>query len=59
MKSKLIHYDLYDYSKVDYKNNRTKVKIICKKHGKFKIKLQMLIYFKNRDVQYVMHPKEN
>jgi len=35
-KSKLIHGDRYDYSLVDYINNRTKVKIICKKHGEFK-----------------------
>jgi hypothetical protein len=27
--------DLYDYSKVEYKNNRTKVEIICKEHGSF------------------------
>lgn len=32
-KAKLIHKDMYDYSKVKYKNNYTKVKIICKKHG--------------------------
>lgn len=28
----------YDYSKVDYKNNHTKVEIICKDHGSFFIK---------------------
>jgi len=33
--SKLIHKDKYDYSKVDYKNNKTKVTIICKEHGEF------------------------
>jgi Zn finger protein HypA/HybF involved in hydrogenase expression len=27
--------NLYDYSLVDYKNNKTKVKIICKNHGVF------------------------
>jgi len=32
-KAKLIHGDLFDYSKVEYKNNKTKVEIICKKHG--------------------------
>ena len=33
---KKIHDDRYDYSKVVYgKNNREKVKIICKKHGMF------------------------
>ena len=30
-----IHGDKYDYSLVEYKNNSTKVKIICKKHGIF------------------------
>ncbi len=34
-KSKAVHGDKYDYSKVDYKNMHTKVKIICKKHGLF------------------------
>jgi len=34
-KSKNIHNDKYDYSLVDYKNNKTKVKIICLKHGIF------------------------
>lgn len=34
-KSKRVHGDRYDYSLVDYKNNYTKVKIICKKHGEF------------------------
>ena len=35
-KAKKIHGDKYDYSKTSYKNNRTKVIIICKKHGEFK-----------------------
>ena len=30
-----IHGDKYDYSKVEYKNNSTKVCIICPKHGEF------------------------
>ena len=30
-----IHGVKYDYSKVDYKNNKTKVEIICPKHGSF------------------------
>jgi len=36
-KAKKIHGDKYDYSKVDYKNNSTKVCIICKEdgHGEF------------------------
>jgi 5-methylcytosine-specific restriction endonuclease McrA len=34
-RSKVIHGDKYDYSLVEYKNARTKVKIICNKHGVF------------------------
>ena len=34
-KSENIHGDKYDYSLVEYKNNNTKVKIICKIHGEF------------------------
>ena len=34
-KSKEIHDNKYDYLLVDYVNNRTKVKIICKEHGIF------------------------
>lgn len=34
-KSKKVHADKYDYSKVKYKNNREVVEIICKKHGSF------------------------
>jgi thymidylate kinase len=34
-KSKLVHGDRYDYSKVDYKNSKTKVIIICQEHGEF------------------------
>ena len=34
-KAKKIHGDKYDYSKVEYKNNSTKVCIICPEHGKF------------------------
>lgn len=30
-----IHGNKYDYSKVEYKNNKTKVCIICPKHGEF------------------------
>ena len=35
LKSKKIHGDKYDYSKVSYINNRTKVCIICPEHGEF------------------------
>ncbi len=34
--AKKIHGDKYDYSKVDYKNGRVPLIIICKKHGEFK-----------------------
>lgn len=34
-KAKEIHGDKYNYSKVEYKNNKTKVCIICPKHGEF------------------------
>ena len=34
-KSNIIHKNRYDYSKVVYKDNRTKVKIICPEHGEF------------------------
>lgn len=34
-KAKQIHNNKYDYSKVNYTNNRTPVEIICPKHGSF------------------------
>ena len=34
-KAKQVHGDKYDYSKVEYINNHTKVCIICPKHGEF------------------------
>ena len=34
--SKLIHSNIFDYSKVKYENTRKQVIIICKKHGEFK-----------------------
>ena len=34
-KSRKAHGDKYDYSKVEYKNNREKVCIICPEHGEF------------------------
>ena len=37
-KAREIHGSKYDYSKVDYKNNRTKVIIICPIHGEFRQK---------------------
>ncbi len=34
-KAKLIHGNIYDYSKVNYINSNTKIEIICNKHGSF------------------------
>lgn len=34
-KAKKIHGDIYDYSKVEYINSKTKVCMICSKHGEF------------------------
>jgi len=34
-KAKQVHGDKYDYSKVNYVNNKTKICIICPKHGEF------------------------
>ena len=34
-KAKKVHSDKYDYSLVEYKSAKTKVKIICNKHGVF------------------------
>ena len=37
-RSKKLHGDKYDYCKVNYVNNNTKVILICSKHGEFSIK---------------------
>lgn len=37
-KSDMKHFGLYDYSQVEYKTKRDKVKIICSKHGVFEQK---------------------
>jgi hypothetical protein len=34
-KANKIHNNLYDYSLVKYKNNKTKIKILCPKHGMY------------------------
>lgn len=34
-KAKIVHSDKYDYSLVEYKNNKTNIKIICSEHGLF------------------------
>lgn len=36
--AKMLHGDLYDYSKVDYKHSGTEVEILCEIHGAFKQK---------------------
>lgn len=36
--AKKVHGDKYDYSKIEYKNNKTKVCIICPAHGEFWIR---------------------
>ncbi len=35
VKSRAVHGDRYDYSKVNYIDNKTKVRIICAEHGEF------------------------
>ena len=35
LKAQSVHKDRYNYSLVEYKNNKTKVVIICPKHGEF------------------------
>lgn len=35
-KAKIVHGDIYDYSKVSYKDSKTDVDILCKIHGLFK-----------------------
>ena len=37
-RARIVHGDKYDYSKVDYVNNNTKVTIICPTHGEFEQK---------------------
>ena len=41
--AKNVHGDKYDYSLVNYINNKTKVKIICGEHGVFKQRLDVHI----------------
>lgn len=38
-----VHHDKYDLSKMVYKNKRTKVEVICKKHGSFLSHLEQLL----------------
>lgn len=37
---KEVHGDRFDYSKVEYINDKTKIIVICKKHGEFSVKVR-------------------
>ena len=51
-----IHGKRYDYSLVDYKNNKTNVKIICREHGIFE---QMpCVHLKKHGCPKCFHPKK-
>jgi hypothetical protein len=39
-KAREIHGDKYDYSLVDYKGTKSKIKIICKIHGEFEQRVE-------------------
>lgn len=43
---KKVHGDKYDLSKINYKNNREKIEVICKKHGSFLISPENIYYGK-------------
>ena len=43
-KAKEIHGDFYDYSKTNYNSSKTKISIICPKHGEFQTKPTYHIY---------------
>jgi len=45
-KASVIHNNLYDYSLVEYKNNSSKVNIICKKHGIFEQRVSSHLFLK-------------
>jgi len=42
-----IHGKIFDYSKVDYVNNKTKIKIICKNHGEFEQRPDCHLFLKH------------
>jgi len=46
--AKLIHGNIYDYSKVEYKKSLSKVEIICQQHGSFFISMSNHISGKQR-----------
>jgi hypothetical protein len=43
-KAKLVHGDKYDYSLVEYKDAKTKIKIVCPEHGHFFQKINDHLY---------------
>ena len=43
LKAKEVHGDKYDYSKVVYKNNKTKIIVTCIEHGDFEIRPDCLL----------------
>lgn len=43
IKANFVHPDKYDYSLVEYSNSKTKVTVICQKHGKFQIRPNNLL----------------
>lgn len=45
-KAREVHGDAYDYSKVNYINNKTKVIVICPRHGEFKVRPDQHLYGK-------------
>lgn len=45
-KAREVHGDDYDYSKVNYINNKTKVIVICPRHGEFKVRPDQHLYGK-------------
>ena len=57
-KSKEIHNNKYDYSLVDYKNIRTKIKIICPNHGLFTQTPNNHLNLKQGCPKCVKHDKE-
>ena len=52
-----VHGDKYDYSKVEYKNNSTKVTIICPEHGEFEQVPSNHLYGHGCPVCYANKPK--
>lgn len=58
-KCKFIHGDKFDYSLVNYINNKTEISLICQKHGVFSIKPQSLISSRAHGCQKCGHETIN